>query len=64
MVQIESRRGVDNVEEIARVDGLDGVLIGWFFPLFFSIFPLLHLFILCLTYFTYTHINVNVNGQC
>ncbi|PLB42014.1 HpcH/HpaI aldolase family protein [Aspergillus candidus] len=30
MVQIESQRGVDNVEEIARVDGLDGVLIGPF----------------------------------
>ncbi|PKY04234.1 Phosphoenolpyruvate/pyruvate domain-containing protein [Aspergillus campestris IBT 28561] len=30
MVQIESQRGVDNVEEIARVEGLDGVLIGPF----------------------------------
>ena len=28
MVQIESRQGVDNVEEIVKVDGLDGVLIG------------------------------------
>lgn len=28
MVQIESRQGVENVEEICKVDGLDGVLIG------------------------------------
>lgn len=28
MVQIESKSGVENVEEIARVDGLDGILIG------------------------------------
>ncbi|PYH84760.1 dihydroxyhept-2-ene-1,7-dioic acid aldolase [Aspergillus uvarum CBS 121591] len=30
MVQIESKSGVENVEEIARVDGLDGILIGPF----------------------------------
>jgi len=30
MVQIESRQGVENVEEICKVDGLDGVLIGPF----------------------------------
>ena len=40
MVQIESRRGVDNVEDIARVDGLDGVLIG-----LFSLSPLLSLLV-------------------
>lgn len=27
-VQIESRSGVDNVEEIAKVEGLDALLIG------------------------------------
>lgn len=27
-VQIESRSGVENVEEIAKVDGLDALLIG------------------------------------
>lgn len=31
MVQIESRSGVENVEKIAAVEGLDGVLIGEFF---------------------------------
>ncbi|KXJ85734.1 Pyruvate/Phosphoenolpyruvate kinase-like domain-containing protein [Microdochium bolleyi] len=30
MVQIESRQGVENVEEITKVEGLDGVLIGPF----------------------------------
>lgn len=28
MVQIESRSGVENVEEIAKVEGLDVLLIG------------------------------------
>lgn len=28
MVQIESRQGVENVEKIAAVPGLDGLLIG------------------------------------
>lgn len=32
MVQIESRSGVDNVEEIAKVEGLDVLLIGEFVP--------------------------------
>lgn len=28
LVQIETRRGLDNLEEIARVEGVDGVFIG------------------------------------
>ena len=28
MVQIETRQGLDNLEKIARVDGIDGVFIG------------------------------------
>lgn len=31
MVQIESRDGVENVEKITKVEGLDGVLIGKFY---------------------------------
>ena len=30
MVQIESRSGLDSVEEIAKVEGLDVLLIGMF----------------------------------
>jgi 4-hydroxy-2-oxoheptanedioate aldolase len=32
MVQIESRSGVESVEEIAKVEGLDVLLIGAFDP--------------------------------
>ncbi len=28
LVQVESRRGLDNLDEIARVEGIDGVFIG------------------------------------
>lgn len=36
VVQIESRAGVDNVEEIAKVDGLDVLFIGEFFFCYIS----------------------------
>jgi 4-hydroxy-2-oxoheptanedioate aldolase len=28
LVQVETREGLDNLEEIARVDGVDGIFIG------------------------------------
>ncbi len=29
LVQVETQQGLDNIEAIAEVDGIDGVFIGW-----------------------------------
>jgi 4-hydroxy-2-oxoheptanedioate aldolase len=36
IVQIESVQGVENVEEIAKVDGIDCLFIGMYFTSLFS----------------------------